>query len=187
MVEQRRIELDPTVLLRLGANMETIGQAWQADVDELNTARDQIAMLRRELDQADDRVANYQADLTATRAEVRQLLERNAYLEAHTKRLFDTAHDVGDSMRSLAESAVDVARRAPAVAPAVAPVRADGTTAPRPSVVAAPPGHAPVQRPRTLDDVRREQLAAADDEEDGTGLPPGKPQFLRTPLPTVSP
>ncbi|MGY4269819.1 MULTISPECIES: hypothetical protein [unclassified Bradyrhizobium] len=184
---ERRIELEPSVLLRLGANMETIGQAWQADIDELNTARDQIVMLRRELDQADDRASNFQAELTATRAEVRQLLERNAFLEAHTKRLFDTAHDVGDSMKSLAESAVDVARRAPAVAPTVAPVRADGTTAPRPSVIAAPPGPAPVQRPRTLDDVRREQLAAADDEDDGTGLPPGRPQFLRTPLPTVSP
>ncbi|MCW2195108.1 septal ring factor EnvC (AmiA/AmiB activator) [Bradyrhizobium elkanii] len=186
---ERRVELDPSVLIRLGTNMENIGQAWQADVDELNAARDQIQMLRRELDQADDRASNLQAELSASRGEVRQLLQRNSYLEAHTQRLFETAQDVGDSMKSLAESAVDVARRAPAGAPAAAPVRADGTTAPRPTAVAAPTGHAPVQRPRTLDDVRREQKAAAetDPDDDGTGLPPGKPQFLRTPLPTVSP
>ncbi|WP_158231227.1 hypothetical protein [Bradyrhizobium sp. C9] len=188
---ERRVELDPSVLTRLGTNMETIGQAWQADVDELNTARDQIQMLRRELDQADDRVSNLQADLTASRSEVQRLLQRNAFLEAHTQRLFETAHNVGDSMKSLAESAVDVARHAPAGAPTGAtPVRADGTTAPRPIVVAAPKVSAPIQpaptRPRTLEDVRRENLAA-DAEDDGTGLPPGKPQFLRTPLPTVTP
>ncbi|SEB95973.1 hypothetical protein SAMN05444164_0663 [Bradyrhizobium erythrophlei] len=181
---ERRVELDPTVLTRLGANMETIGHAWQADVDELNTARDQIQMLKRELDQADDRASNLLAELTASRSEVRQLLQRNAFLEAHTQRLFETAHNVGDSMKSLAESAVDVARHAPAGAPIGAvPVRTDGTTAPRPTVVAAPTGPQ-ATRSRTLDDVRREQKQA-DPDDDGTGLPPGKPEFLRTPLPTV--
>ncbi|WP_152535373.1 hypothetical protein [Bradyrhizobium sp. Ai1a-2] len=181
-------------MLRLGESMHKVSEAWQRDVDALAAANGQVEALMRELNAAVDRASGLQGDLHSERERNEDLVRRNADLEAQMRALVQSSLSARDTLASLVNLASEGARVAPAAkAP---PVRADGTTAPRPEQrqfvsaqlareqldeafasrpqQSAPPRASARPAPRTLEDVRREQ-----EQDDGTGLPPGPPAFLR--------
>jgi hypothetical protein len=176
---EHRVQLDPTIMDKFADGMAHIRKAWQADVDELHIANGQVETLRRELNASNDRASNLDGDLRNERARNETLIRRNAYLEAQMQRQYDTTIDARDTLSKVVGRAEEIARAAPDVGSK--PARDDGTTRPRrapePPEMIIP--MAPRKLDRTLADVRRDQ------EDDGTGLPPGPPAFLRTPLPEV--
>lgn len=187
-MDEHRITLDPSVLSRLAESMNHIAEAWQKDVDALNDARGQNETLTRALNASDDRADNMNADLRVVRGEARALLERNAWLEAQLHLLQETTSDARDALTTLIERAArrneEIPERIyvpPAPIAAAAPVREDGTTAPRPQPQAQPqaaePPAPPVEMPAAP--------VVVVEEDDGTGLPAERPLFLRTPLPTI--
>ncbi|WP_454629651.1 hypothetical protein [Bradyrhizobium cenepequi] len=193
-----RVALDPGVIFRVGESMKQFSEAWQRDVEALAAANGRVEELMRELNAATDRANSLQGDVRAERERNEELVRRNADLEAQMRALVQSSLSARDTLASLVNLAAEGARVAPAAK--TPPVRADGTTAqrpaPQPSAVAvqrardqlaeasasAPQQFAPARAsarpaPRTLEDVRREE-----EQDDGTGLPPGPPAFLRPDL-----
>lgn len=176
---EHRVEMEPSILLRLAESMRHIAEAWQRDVDAVREANGQNESLMRAMNAANDRADNLNGDLIALRNENRVLIDRNSWLEAQYQLLHDTTLDARDALTTLAERAARRAEDAPTVARTVAPPRVhdDGTTAPRPAPAAAPTPDREI--PPSVDRTDDH------DDDDGTGLPAGKPFFLRTPLPDI--
>lgn len=158
MTDHRPV-LSPDVLLRLATNMETIHTAWQADVESLRTAQDELEKTKRVLDTTADRASTLQSDLVAARLECAALQQRNAFLEAQLQRIYDASLDARDHLSSLAGQVVEVARQSPPLA-------------------AAPSNQPPSNKPAPASEVPSH--VAVDSEEDDE-----IPAFLSAPHPAV--
>lgn len=173
-MEQQRLILEPGVISRLAGSMESIARAWQSDVDVLRETEAKLASTERLLHAASDRAGHLQGDLEVERAEIRDLLRRNAHLEAQLQKLMENSIDAGQLLGAIAVRANESIRQPDSKSqPEKPPVRADGTVSVRPSPVV------PIRaQPQRLEEASREG-----DRDDGTGLPKGAPAFLRTALP----
>jgi len=169
LAEHRNV-MDPSVLHRIASNMESIAEAWQADIDALHAETDRANGLERELNTTMDRASNLQADLRSTMERLEGVIYRNAFLEAQVQRLRDTSLDARDTLAAIASQAEQVAHEESAAA---APARAAAPLA----------GEVKTEQARVVPPQPEPTQPSHDDEDDGSGLPPGTPEFLRTPLP----
>lgn len=160
----RRVLLDPSILGQISASMDPIRAAWDADVAALQETQVELADTKRLLNAAADRANDLQADLATARQENTALIHRNAYLEEEYRRLFESSMDVRDSLDKLATRVVASARSAPAIV--------------KPELAAEKPATEPIPTAATpVND---------DEEDDGTGLPLGRPTFLDRTMPPLN-
>jgi hypothetical protein len=151
MAEHRPV-LDPSILARMASSMDSIREAWEADVAEIRRQLGETENLRRDLTAAIDRAELYQVEMQAAKDENRRLIEEKAHLEAQVQKLTENSLDARDMLGALAVRAAESVRNIPSTA------------------TGAPVTAAEVARPGEISD---------EPEDDGTGLSQESPTFLR--------
>jgi chromosome segregation ATPase len=165
---ERRPVIDPSILGRMSASMDSIRAAWEADVAELNELKAKNADMERIMHSHADRLNDTLHDLANERRLNIDLVHRNAQLEADLRMLANTSLEARDHLNTLAARAEQSTQIQQAAA----------TSAPT-----APPA-APAQtdnerlHERAVNLVRQIGLDDSELDDDGTGLPPGMPEFV---------
>jgi hypothetical protein len=168
MTEAHRVVLDPSILGRMSSSMDHVREAWEGDVITLRATQQRLEDTERRLNSATDRLNDISADLRETKEANIVLINRNAQLAAQIQRLVESSVDAKKTLESVVDRALQSARDLPQVQLRTPPTR---QAAP---VAASTPEPTHVEAPQTAP-VRDEF-----DQDDGTGLPTGKPVFLQS-------
>lgn len=97
-----RNSLDPAIVGRLAASMESIRDAWQIDLDALRSTEAELASVRSALDANAFRLDDVQADLVAARRENASLIQQNANLRAELDKFGEISLDARNRLEDFA-------------------------------------------------------------------------------------
>lgn len=164
---EHRPTIDPSILGRMAASMDSIRAGWDADVADLRATKDELASVKSALDASSHRLDDIRADLTAARRENAELIQRNALLRAELDKFGEISLDARNRLEDFANK---VARAQTSEAP-VAPAA--------PRLVVDDLADIPPRPVRTHNDDRRERgLQPLRDHDDEVGG--DIPMFLRS-------
>jgi hypothetical protein len=97
-----RNSLDPAIVGRLAASMESIRDAWQIDLDALRSTEAELASVRSALDANAFRLDDVQADLVAASRENASLIQQNANLRAELDKFGEISLDARNRLEDFA-------------------------------------------------------------------------------------
>lgn len=120
---EHRPTLSPEFVGRLASSMESLRQAWDADVTDLRATKAELTTTQQRLATSDERLQDIAQDFRDVRNENIKLIQQVARLEAQLQLLIVTSRDAGEHLNALAARAENSAP-APATPDTESSVRA---------------------------------------------------------------